>query len=304
MGTRYHITANIPKTLTRDVVEQRFEQTLESINLSMSTWRDDSLISAFNQAEVGAVINVDEDFINVLNLSREVYKASNGAFNPGVGTLIDLWGFGRYLTVDQLQDTPSDEAISQAMSRIRFDRLENRGLQLIKSTDIHLNFSAVAKGYAVDQLASVLKAAGVEDYMVEIGGEIATSGKSPRGTHWRIGIETPDNVRGKLLTAIQVEKAAIATSGDYRNFLDINGKRYSHTIDPRTGWPMVNNLASVTVLADSVGLADAWATALNVVGEEEALKLAEQFKLAVYLISRKDGEFVSSYSTAMKPYLN
>ena len=304
MGTRYHITAKLPPNVVAVDIHQQFKQRLEEINRSMSTWRDDSLISLFNQSEVGSVIPVDNDFLKVLDISREVYKASNGAFNPGVGRLIDLWGFGRYLTVDQLQNPPSQAAIDEAMARIRFDLIENRDRELIKNSDIHLNFSAVAKGYAVDQLANVLVDAGVKDYMVEIGGEIATSGISPRGTHWRIGIEMPEHVRGRALKAIQVKKAAIATSGDYRNFIDINGKRYSHTIDPRTGSPMENNLASVTVIAENVALADAWATALTVVGAEEALKIAEQNKLAVFLITRKDNEFVSSYSTAMLAYLN
>lgn len=304
MGTRYHITVKLPKGTSPESLHQQLQQKLEVINRSMSTWRDDSLITQFNKAPVGSEVTVDADFMQVLAISRAVYQASGGAFNPAVAPLIELWGFGRSLSVDQLQHTPSEEAIKQALAHIRFGDLQNREMTLLKQDAIELNFSAVAKGYAVDALAAILREQGIDHYMVEIGGEVATLGNNPRGAAWRIGIESPDNIRGHTLTAISVHQAAMATSGDYRNFLEIDGQRYSHTIDPRTGWPMINRLASVTVLADSVGLADAWATAMMVVGEEEALQLAERQQLAVYLIVRTEEGFVSRHSSAMKPYLN
>ncbi len=304
MGTRYNISAALPQGVSKAAVQQQIDKQLENINHSMSTWRDDSLISQFNQAAVGTSLEVDADFIAVLDISRHVYQASAGAFNPAIGALVDLWGFGPRLSVAQLQSIPSEEAIAEAMQNSVFSSLTNKGLLLKKNSNIRLDFSAVAKGYGVDVLAKVLRDFGVVHYMVEIGGEIATLGNNPKGKAWRIGIESPENVRGQLITAVSVHQAAMATSGDYRNFFDIDGQHYSHTIDPRTGKPISNPLASVTVMADSVALADAWATALTVMGEKQALEVAEALNLAVYLISHKDGEFVSRYSTAMKAYLN
>src|SRR5690554_61909 len=304
MGTRYNITAALPKGVKKADVQQEIDAELESINQSMSTWRDNSPISQYNQAAVSSTVEADDDFIQVIEVLREVFQATEGAFNPAVGALVDLWGFGARLSVDQLQKVHSEQAIAEAMAKTDFSTVKNTGLMLHKNTDLRLDFSAVAKGYGVDALAKVLREFGIKNYMVEIGGEIATLGNNPKGSAWRIGIESPDNIPGHVLIAIQVNESAMATSGDYRNYFDVDGKHYSHTIDPRTGKPISHQLASVTVLADSVALADAWATALTVLGEEQALQLAEQLDLAVYLIAYKDGDFASASSSAMKPYLN
>src|SRR5690554_2490710 len=304
MGTRYNISAQLPQGVKKAAVQKKIDERLEQINHSMSTWRDNSLISQFNRAAVASTLEVDADFIQVLQISRDVYQASAGAFNPAVGALVDLWGFGPRLSIEQIQQLPAAQDIADAMAKTDFTSVKNNGLMLEKTAELQLDFSAVAKGYGVDALAHVLRDFGVKNYMVEIGGEIATLGHSAKGKAWRIGIESPDNVRGHVITAIDVMESAMATSGDYRNFFNVDGKHCSHTIDPRTGSPISNPLASVTVLADNVAIADAWATALTVMGEQQALVLAEKFNLAVYLIVHKDGEFVSAYSTAMKAYLN
>lgn len=303
MGTHYHITAQLPADVNANDLHQAIQAKLESINQSMSTWRSDSLISQYNRAAIGSEVVVDQDFIEVLTISRQVYQASNGAFNPSVGALVKLWGFGPNKPLERFDSAPSDDEIEQAKQFINFASIENQGLTLYKKAPIDLDFSAVAKGYGVDALAAILRAQGINNYMVEIGGEIATNGVNPKQQAWRIGIESPDNIKGQVLRAIQVNQAAMATSGDYRNFIQIDGKRFSHTIDPRTGKPIIHQLASVTVLAENVALADAWATALTVVGKDEALKLAEQYHLPVYLIWHNETGFETAYSSLMKPYL-
>lgn len=303
MGTTYHITADIGKDVDKTALQQAIDNKLESINASMSTWRNDSLISQFNQAEIGSKIKVDQDFIEVLNISRIVYQASNGAFNPSVGALVKLWGFGPNQPIERFEKPPSEQEIAKAKQEINFSSIENQGLTLIKHKAADLDFSAVAKGYGVDKIAEVLRQFGVQNYMAEIGGEVATLGVNPKQQAWRIGIEAPSNIRGDVQRTVVLNEAYMATSGDYRNYKQIEGKRYSHTIDPRTGYPIDHNLASVTVITDNVALADAWATALTVVGTEQALKLAEQNQLAVYLIWYNEDAFETAYSSKMKAYL-
>ncbi|HEY9034963.1 MAG TPA: FAD:protein FMN transferase [Pseudomonadales bacterium] len=305
MGTRYHITLQNSDTVAADVLHTLVERRLDAINRSMSTYRDDSLITAFNRAGLQQAVTVDADFLAVFAVASQVYQASGGAFNPGVGELVELWGFGRKLTLDNLQQVPAADAIREAMAHSQFAAIERDQQQLIKQAPVQLDFSAVAKGYAVDALAALLQQHGIRNYMVEIGGEVATAGNSPRGGPWHIGIESPQQLRGRTLSALKVHDSAIATSGDYRQFFEIDNKRYSHTIDPRTGWPVQHQLASVTVIADSVALADAWATALMVFGEQEALARADAAGLAVYLVYRdRHGGFVSHYNRAMQPYMD
>lgn len=303
MGTTYHITADISPDVDQKKLEQAIKAKLESINASMSTWRKDSLISQFNRAEAGSRVTVDDDFIAVLEISRTVYQASEGAFNPSVGALVKLWGFGPGQPLERFEKIPSAEEIKQAQTQVHFSSIENQGNTLIKTQAADLDFSAVAKGYAVDKIAEILRQYGVQNYMAEIGGEVATLGLNPKKQAWRIGIEAPSNIRGDVLRTVAVGEAYMATSGDYRNFMQIDGKRYSHTIDPRTGFPIDHSLASVTVIANNVGLADAWATALTVVGKDLALQLAEQNQLAVYLIWYNEDTFETAYSSKMKAYL-
>jgi thiamine biosynthesis lipoprotein len=175
------------------------------------------------------------------------------------------------------------------------DRLE-------KTADIAVNLSAVAKGYAVDQVALYLDAQRIEHYLVEVGGELRAKGMSPRGSHWRIGIERPDSLMRNAQVALPLVNKAVATSGDYRNYVEKDGKRYSHTIDPRTGWPIDHKVASVTVVHDESAFADAWATALMVPGLTEGQKLAEQHGLAVFWIVRSEDGFDTAMSSAYQRY--
>jgi thiamine biosynthesis lipoprotein len=168
---------------------------------------------------------------------------------------------------------------------------------------VELDFSSLAKGYAVDEVARALRARGVARYLVEVGGEMIVAGLSPRGDPWQIAIEQPVPGARAIAAALRLTDIAVATSGDYRNFFEYEGKRYSHSIDPRTGYPVDHELVSVTVLHESAMQADAWATALTVLGLDAALVLAREQSLAVYCIAQRDGELVHRYTEQMAPYL-
>lgn len=304
MGTSYHITAKLPESAAQTAVEMAIANRLIEINQSMSTYIAKSEISQFNDAGINQPVSVGKDFLQVLLISQQVYEQSQAAFNPTIGPLVDLWGFGPRLMVESFQKKPAELDIQTKLQELDFTALHILGSQVTKSKPMRLDFSAVAKGYAVDEIARLLSHAGVQHYMVEIGGEVKTQGLSPRNSVWRIGIEQPNNIRGKTFRALALKDAAVATSGDYRNFLEIDGKRYSHTIDPTTGYPVDHNLSSITVITDTVAAADAWATAIMVLGESKGYAIAETHNLAVYMIYRENGEYAVKYTQSMQPYLS
>lgn len=304
MGTRYHIRWR-PATGAADpaALQAAVDARLEALNASLSTYRPDSLITAFNQAPVGQAMPIDADFQRVLDLARQVHRASDGAFDPTVGGLVNLWGFGWPKPEQPLSRLPDAAAIDAV--RGQFDAVEQLAPgQLVKRAPLRLDFSAIAKGYGVDLIADLLRAQGIAHYMVEIGGEVATLGQGPAGGPWRIGIEAPEpGVTGQVMTRVHLNEAALATSGNYRNFFEIEGRRFSHVIDPVSGYPVAQPPVSVSVLAPSVALADAWATAFMVLDEARGLELAELNQLAVYWVYEAAGVRRTRHSSRMQPYL-
>lgn len=300
MGTSYHITFQNPEKIDQEEIKQSIDKRLNEINASMSTYIEDSTISKFNRLQSGQSISVEPDFIKVLQSSRQVYTQSGGAFDPTLMPLINLWGFGSVRTADRLQNPPTEDEIMAAKSLLDFDGIKLTGNTLTKDKDgVQLDFSAVAKGYAVDVIAEVLhKDYKINNYMVEIGGEVATSGINSKAIPWQIAIDAPildSTVTERLTLAIvrqpqQPNKLHMATSGNYRNSIVFNGRRYSHTIDPTTGQPIAGGAPSVTVAADSVALADAWATALTAMTYDKALATATEQNLAALFVIPKDGK--------------
>lgn len=297
MGTSYHISFK-PNESAQDTaqIQQTIDQRLQAINDSMSTYQADSTISKFNQLPSGTAIKIDADFAKVLTDSQQIYVASSGAFDPTVYPLVELWGFGGKMNVERLQSPPTDDEIAKTKQSVGLDKVQfdRANASISKTADgVGLDFSAIAKGYAVDVIASTLKEQyGIVNYMVEIGGEVATAGKNAQGKAWTLGIDAPvrdskiDNRKTiSTLTQPQDGTLHIATSGGYRNSLEYNGVRYSHTIHAKTGKPVANNAPSVTVLHDSVSLADGWATALTAVDYQTALKMANDNQImAVFVI--------------------
>ena len=300
MGTSYHISYQLPDDVDETAIQAAIDKRLQDINDSMSTYQADSTISKFNQLGKDTPIAIDSDFSHVLEASRQVYQQSGGAFDPTVMPLIETWGFGSTMTVERLQSPPTALDIAQAKALVDFESVVQNDNGLIKTKDgIELDFSAVAKGYGVDVIADVLKNNyKIRNYMVEIGGEIATSGFNNQQQPWQIAIDAPIDgstvSERQTITAIRqpmntTNQMHLATSGNYRNSVVFNGKHYSHTIDPTTGKPIVGGAPSVTVAADSVALADAWATALTAMPYEKALKVAKEQNLAALFVILADG---------------
>ena len=302
MGTSWSVTYGEGNSaLGPQEIKRLIVQRLEAVNASMSTYRDDSELMQFNQADVGEPTSLSGDLQVVLGAALVVGEASGGAYDVTVAPLVNLWGFG--------PDGPADGVPSAAKIAAVLDTVGQQHIQLkdtgvvVKSQSVEVDLSSIAKGFGVDAMAQILEDAGVTDYLAEVGGEMRLAGLSPRGDAWRVAIESPKPEQRSVALAFSATDIAVATSGDYRNFFEADGMRYSHSIDARTGWPVRHDLVSVTVLHESAMWADAWATALTAVGADTALSVAQQHGLAVYLIRRQADALVVEYSSAFAPYL-
>lgn len=305
MGTTYHVTVvGPPRGLSQTVAGEGVDAALQLVNALMSTYSPESEVSRFNAAQPNTWFAVSPETLEVVETSLEIHALSSGAFDITVGPLVDLWGFGAGAKgTDQV---PSEQDIARAAARVGSAALSVRREPpaLLKSAEREIDLSAIAKGYGVDRAALWLEAAGVANYMVEVGGEVRTAGNNPDGHEWRIGIEAPELMHGRALTAIAVSGKSVATSGDYRNYFERDGKRYSHTIDPATARPIEHGLASVTVVTDDCKTADALATAIDVLGPARGMDLAEREQIPVYMLVRVGSGFEARSSTAFQPYLD
>lgn len=307
MGTTYSVKVVLDgeRNLAANRLKAIADEEFLGVNQQMSTYINNSELSLWNQHGNGDWQSVSAELFDVLQLSNTISVKSGGAFDVTVMPLVNLWGFGP----DGEKAIPTEEQIAVAKSQVGYQQIEldSKQRRLRKPAQVHVDLSAVAKGFGADQLARRLAREGFAHFMVEVGGELAVKGYSRRGTPWRIGIETPSYSLLRApegpAAAVDLSDAGMATSGDYRNYYEVDGVRVSHTIDPLTGAPITHGLASVSVIAKTCAEADAWATALNVIGPDKALALAEREGLAVYLIIRDGDDFVTKVSTAFKPYL-
>jgi len=287
------------------VAEIRTDATalLAEINRQMSTYIPDSELSRLNRSEPGQPQKVPAELMFVLQEAQRISDWTSGAFDVTVGPLVNLWGFG---PDGRIVHAPEAARIEELKTRIgyRFVRLMPESNQVLREGEQYIDLSAIAKGYGVDALALMLEQKGIDRYLVEIGGELRARGLKPDGESWKLAIEAPvASTERTAQTIISLEQGAVATSGDYRNYFEEQGVRYSHTIDPRTGHPITHRLASVTVIRPSCAEADALATALMVMGEEQGYNFAIKHNLAAFFIS-KDGEGFSTRTTAaFKAYL-
>jgi thiamine biosynthesis lipoprotein len=275
---------------------------LDAVESSMSTYRGDSEITRVNRAPGNTRVEVSSDFYQVLSAAIAVGRQSRGAYDVTVGPLVELWGFG---PTPFSGAVPSDEAIAQAMASVgqHHLRLDGENVAVSKLAPVSLDLSSIAKGFAVDRVAELLMEAGIHRFLAEVGGEMRVAGLSHRGDAWRVAIEKPDSGVRDIAAAIALTEGAVATSGDYRNFFELDGQRFSHTIDPRTGRPVVHDLVSVTVVHPSAMMADAWATALSVLGAVEGPEVAREQGLAVYFIQRNGDALEHSHTAEFSPYL-
>ena len=304
MGTSYSVQwTKLPNSVDVKELQKKIESRLEEINALMSTYVTHSQLSGFNLSRETGWHAVELEIAKLVTLALEVSKQSHGAFDVTVGPLVNLWGFGPSKTEFVV---PTQTEISIAKRSVGYKHLQTRldPPALNKNlVDLYVDLSAIAKGYAVDEIAQLLDAANIEHYMVEIGGEVKGKGIAPHGEAWRIGIETPQIQRGNIEAILSLSNVGVATSGDYRNIVEQDGKTYSHTIDPRSGQPVKHNLKSVTVIHESVAIADAWATAFMVLGPKHAYKISQQKNMAVLLITQEADNYKVTSSKAMKKYL-
>ena len=271
------------------------------INELMSTYDPQSELSRFNKSAINTEMKVSSDLAYVIDQALMISNMSNGEYDVTVGPLVNLWGFGPGKKVDVL---PSDDEIARAQQKIGFAAIRLNGQALTKEKDIYIDLSSIAKGYGVDQVAKKLEQFGIMSYLVEVGGEILSKGVKPDGEPWRVAIESPNGGHSVVQKVVSLADVAIATSGDYRNYFERNGIRYSHTINPKTGKPITHRLVSVTVIAKNTTLADGFATAITVLGPEKGLAFAEENGLAVYMLVKENLGFVELYSSAFEPYLS
>lgn len=287
MGTTYVVKLGVlPEGLVVAELGSAIADAVEAVDASMSNYRADSELSELNRAASGQAISVSAPLYAVLELSQRVAAESEGAFDVTVAPLVDAYGFGP----GQATNDPAELARRRAL-------VDYRALVLLPDSQVRKDrdglactLSAVAKGFAVDQVAELLEARGLTSYMVEIGGEVRVSGRKGDGSPWRLGIERPATDAGaapQVYRALTLDAGAMATSGDYRNYREVDGRRVSHTLDPRTGEPITHTLASVSVVHAQAAAADAYATAVDVLGPEAGLELANRLELAAFLLVRR-----------------
>lgn len=305
MGTTYSVKI-VPDdiVLDRSVIHADIEEILADINQAMSTYIDDSELSRFNQSKITDWQNLSEDLYSVIEHANDVSLFTNGAFDVTVGPLVNLWGFGPEPFTREIPTEPVIQSIKQHIGyeKLAFDKSSS---QISKSDpDITIDLSGIAKGFAVDKIAIYLDKQNFQNYLVEIGGELIGKGTNANQQAWQIGIEQANPLERSVQRIINLENLAMATSGDYRNYFEKDGIRYSHTIDPVTGKPIHHNLASVTVLDKSAMYADALATAFMVLGSEKTISLANELNIAVYTIIKTNTGFEVRYNDHFKPYLS
>lgn len=304
MGTTYHITVVTGYWSGLSNIDQKIAQRLDEINDSMSTYRPKSEISRFNAVrQTNEKFSVSEDFLHVMIIARDLFALTEGAWDGTVKPLVDLWGFSR---PERQQSMPAADKIRAVVEEIGFDQITvwDDGYIGKQRKRLGLDLASIAKGYAVDQVAELIRSRGGSDFLVEIGGEVYASGLRKDGKPWKVGVNLPDENAAfdQVYRVVNLQNSALATSGDYRNFFEFNGRRYSHVLDPRTGYPVNNGVVSVSVIADTCTFADGLATALMVLGHEKGLALVERLDgvESLIIVRAQDNTLVDYYSAGFR----
>lgn len=302
MNTYYRITVRDGRGDT--LLHNEIKNELQQINNEMSVFENMSDISQFNKNTDSGWIDVPENLAKVLKEAYRVYTLTGGYFDPSVGKLVDLWGFGSSKTYK----IPTEEEIAATKKQTGFNKINfSRDFRKARksSQDVTLNLSAIAKGYAVDRIAGLLEQNGYGDFIVEIGGEVRAKGnRSKKEKGWNVGVAKPESGQEEQYEYIvKLQNSSVATSGDYRNYFYIDDKRYSHTIDPKTGYPVEHNLASVSVFAENCMSADALATGIMSMGEVKGLEFANNNRISAIMFVHTDDGFNVLVSNEAKKML-
>jgi thiamine biosynthesis lipoprotein len=302
MGTTYNVTVvDNPLSLSKENLKKRIEEALNEVNEKMSNWYDQSEISIVNNDTRGKPIDLSQELFDVINISADIHNKSNGAFDITAAPLINLWGFGPNKSERKIPSVSEVNAALELVGQTKLLKLIPGLNQLKKrNSEVLINLSAIAKGYGIDRVASTLKEQKIQNFLVEIGGDLITSGNNKNGKAWSIGIEAPKVESQIVQSVVKIKNQAMATSGDYKNFFEKNGIRYSHIIDPKTGYPIRHKTLSVTVLAERATLADGWATAMLVLGHKDGIIVANKLSIPVFFISSHEKTFITAGSDEFK----
>lgn len=301
-GTYWFVTylddwdKNFSEQLNTALVEE-----LNKVDLAMSTYKPNSELNQLNQAPVGQWVKLSPNTFEVLAMAQDVAAATQGAFDVTLGGLVNLWNFGP----EKHDQPPTQEAINQALEEVGYQYLELDPADLTarRNKNSFVDLSGIAKGYAVDKLVEKLHSLGGKNFLVNIGGEIYAAGLRGEEQKWRIGIEVPNPHQQQAQHLLEVSNTSVATSGGYRNFYEVDGQEYSHTLNPLTGKPITHQLKSVTILHPSNAIADAWATALMASDPDTAFQLAETNKIKALFITQEEANFKTFLSSSMRSYL-
>lgn len=304
MGTTYAITYQSNQDIKAIV-----EEVLKEVNLGVNHYDPNSVISQFNQGTSQWQVTADathQHFHTNLTAAKSIFEATNGAFDPTIMPLVNYWGFG-YTGKKPVTNIDSLK-VDSLLQFVGFDKIQIATTQVTKDNPtIQLDFSALAKGYGVDKVGEAIEQQGIENYLVDIGGEVRAKGINKRGIPWQLGINTPtaEAAISDYLAVIALDNRAMATSGNYRNFYEVNGIRYAHTLNPTTGYPELNTLLSATVIAEDCITADGYATAFMTMGLEKAFEIAEKNKNihAYFLFSQENGSIGVRYTKDMQDFL-
>ena len=300
MGTTYHITVVTGFFENTKALKDKIDMRLDEINKSMSTYRKDSEISKFNALkQSGEKFYISNDFFNVMTVAQNIYKLTGGAWDGTVEPLVTLWGFGNS---ENKKRIPTQSEINALLTDIGFNNIEiSANHYLVKrKAFISLDFASIAKGYGVDQVAALIRTNQIKNFLVEIGGEVFAAGFRKDGKNWKIGINRPEKNTpfDQVYKVLYLQDKGFATSGDYRNYFECEGKRFSHILDPRNGYPINNGVVSVSIVADTCTFADGLATAIMVLGHKKGLELVNNLDNTECLIvvQADDGTLTDYYS--------
>lgn len=301
MGTTWTVKAVLPSTTDLPALEATVQRALDAVVREMSPWEPLSDLCRYNRAAVGTWRPLPPAFATVLRRAIAVAELTAGAFDPTLGALTDLWGFGPHAFSG---GPPLAADITRLREAGGWTRLILDDDALFQPGGLRLDLNGIAKGFGVDQAADALDRAGVKSYLVEVGGELRGTGAKPDGQPWWVELERPPTANDTENTVVALHDLAVATSGDYRRFFDHDGRRYAHTLDPATGAPTTNATVSVTVLAKDCMSADAWATALTVMAPDAALAFASEHDLAALIVSRAGSGLEERLSPALQAMLD
>lgn len=303
MGSGWSVRVVAEPGLDALALKALIEARFQDLDQQLSGYRPGTGLSLLNAAKAGEWVALPPDLGIVLREGFALHRQTAGAFDMTVRPLVLLWGFG---AAEPRQSPPADSEIAEVLRQIGSDKFEfSPDAQKIRRLGVAtLDVDAIAPGHAADEIARLLDDAGMRNHLVEVGGELRASGRRPDGHGWRVGIERPVMARGDVAQVIEVSDAGVATSGDYRDYFEVAGVRYSHTLNPRTGRPVGHALASVTVIAPTTLAADGYATALTVMGPEQGMRFADEHGLAVFMILRDAaGNLSERYNARFAPYL-